>query len=78
MARKKSEKNDDAEAHGGAGNGPAAAEGKMPEQIRLLAPHGFIDEDGKNRHWQQGQVVFEPDDVALLIERGADYEPVEA
>jgi len=66
-------------AEGEAGlDGDGAQDREMPARIKLKAPHGFVDEDGTHRYWQQGQVVFTPDDVALLVERGADYEPVEA
>lgn len=55
----------------------------LPTQIRMAAPHGFIDEEGKygeagkSFYWQQGQVVFDPAHVALLHERQASFEAVE-
>ena len=42
-----------------------------PKRVQLVRPHGFIDEYGQNRHWQQGEIVGDPAQVALLIERGA-------
>jgi hypothetical protein len=48
--------------------------GDVPESITLSAPHGFIDDEGNHRYWQQGQVVTDPEEVALLIEREASIE----
>lgn len=49
----------------------------LPQSIKMVKPHGFIDDKGKHRYWQQGQVVFEPDDIAVLVERKATFEVVE-
>lgn len=48
-----------------------AAKAKLPESVTLDAPHGFIDEDERNRHWHAGAVVTDPDEIQLLIERKA-------
>lgn len=53
------------------------SEGQMPTRIILTAPHGFIDENDRHRYWNAGEVVSEPHEVALLIERGAPVEEVE-
>ena len=47
----------------------------LASPIRILAHHGFIDDDGKHRRWTPGQVVADPDTIALLIDRGARHEP---
>lgn len=63
-----------------AASDPAAAAlpADLPAAIKLLQPHGFIDEaTQQHRYWQQAQVVFEPADIALLIGRGVLYEPAE-
>ena len=52
-------------------------EGKMPARIILTAPHGFIDENDRHRYWNAGEIVSEPHEIALLIERGAPVEEVE-
>lgn len=44
-----------------------------PASIKLTAPHGFYDEAGDLQAWLQDEVVTDPKDVALLIERGAHY-----
>ena len=51
----------------------------LPSAIRLTAPHGFIDpvHDKGVFHWSAGEVVTKPVTIALLIERGASWEPVE-
>lgn len=46
----------------------------QPAAIRLMAHHGFIDQDGVHQLWTPGQVVSDPDTVALLISRGARHE----
>ena len=47
---------------------------EVPQSVTLSAPHGFIDDEGNHRYWQQGQVVTDPEEVALLIEREASIE----
>ncbi|KXU99242.1 hypothetical protein AD929_15715 [Gluconobacter potus] len=51
----------------------------LPSAIRLTVPHGFIDpvHDKGVFHWEAGEVVTKPVTIALLIERGASWEPVE-
>lgn len=49
----------------------------LPAKIKMVQPHGFIDDEGRHCYWQQGQVVFEPADIALLHERKANFEAVE-
>ncbi len=44
----------------------------FPRGVKLLAPHGFIEEGtGRHRFWNAGDVVADPAEVALLIGRGA-------
>ncbi len=47
-----------------------------PKRVRLLRPYGFYDE-GVARFWRQDALVEHPDDIALLIERGASVEVLE-
>ena len=50
----------------------------LPTKIKMSRPHGFVDDEtGVTRFWQINQIVFEPEDIALLIERGAHFEIVE-
>jgi hypothetical protein len=47
-----------------------------PIGVELTAPHGFIDEaNGRNHYWNVGQVVTDPDEIALLKERQASLKP---
>ena len=48
-----------------------------PRAVRLLRPHGFIDEVGVRHHWRAGHVASSPDEVALFLSRGAPVEIVE-
>lgn len=48
----------------------AAKKPDLPKAVKLIAPHGFHD-DEKHHYWQQGQIVTNEDEIALLIERGA-------
>jgi hypothetical protein len=48
-----------------------AAKSDLPAKIRLMAPHGFVDDDGRNRFWLAGTVVCDPAEIALLVERRA-------
>ena len=49
----------------------ADVEASLPAAVLLLAPYGFIDDEGEHRHWPAGHVVSDQDTVALLIARGA-------
>jgi len=51
-----------------------ATEGQMPARVILTAPHGFIDENNRHRYWNAGEIVSDPHEVALLMERGAPIE----
>lgn len=45
------------------------------QQVRLLAPYRFHDDDGHVRHWHAGESVSGSDAV-LLIERKAPVEVI--
>lgn len=46
---------------------------EAPTKVTLAAPYGFYEDDGALRSWAQGQQVEDPDEIALLIERGAIF-----
>jgi hypothetical protein len=51
---------------------PAKAKnGALPDQVTLASLYGFYDEAGHFHGWGEGQVVTDPDHIAVLIERGA-------
>lgn len=56
---------------------PAGGTPSAPSRIRLIRPHGFVDEYGRHRFWRAGDVVGDPHEIALLLERGAPAEPAE-
>lgn len=47
---------------------------ELPESVTLAAPHAFYDDNGALHNWHQGQVVTDPEQVALLISRGVIFE----
>jgi len=47
--------------------------GGTPQEIVLTQPYGFIDEHGANRSWPAGMTIQNPQDIALLIARGAAH-----
>ena len=49
----------------------STVEASLPAAVLLLAPHGFIDDEGEHKHWPAGHTVTDQDTVALLIARGA-------
>jgi hypothetical protein len=70
-----------AEAHGGVdGAGadvpPAAVEGASStvERLRLVTPYAYYDDEGLFRAWPAGAVVTDPEEIGLLIMRGAPVE----
>jgi hypothetical protein len=46
----------------------------LPERIKIIDPHGFIDDEGTHRYWHAGVQVEDPEQIALLIARGATYD----
>ena len=54
---------------------PPAPETPLPESVTMAAPYGFINESTNEHHfWQAGQVVTDPADIKLLVERQAPLE----
>lgn len=45
-----------------------------PQEIRLTAPYGYVDETGRTRNWRPGEVITDPHEIALLVGRGATHE----
>lgn len=56
---------------------PPKAKSKVPASVKLMSPHGFIDENEQHRYWHSGQEVTDPEEIALLIERKAPLEGIE-
>jgi len=52
---------------------PPPVPGGTPQEIVLTQPYGFIDEHGANRSWPAGMKIQNPQDIALLIARGAAH-----
>ena len=52
---------------------PPPAPAGTPQEIVLTQPYGFIDEHGANRSWPAGMKIQNPQDIALLITRGAAH-----
>ena len=50
--------------------------GGYPTRIRLLRPHGFIDDEGRHRRWYPG-IITAPDDIAVICGRGVPHEVLE-
>ena len=55
----------------------AEAAPTLPAKVRLVSPHGYIDENGRHRYWHGGDVISDPAEIALLMGRKAPVEPVE-
>ena len=49
----------------------------LPMKVRLIRPHGYFDENGRHRAWTMGDVVSDPAEVELLMNRSAPIEIVE-
>ena len=47
---------------------------ELPESVTLAAPHAFYDDNGALHNWHQGQIVTDPEQIALLISRGVIFE----
>lgn len=46
----------------------------LPASATLAAPYAFYDDDSKLHSWAAGQVISDPNELALLVERGAIFE----
>lgn len=55
----------------------AAPKPQWPKKIRLTAPHGFIDHNGSNRHWDAEIVIDNEYEISLLVGRGALHEVID-
>lgn len=61
-----------------AANPETVAATNFPTMVKLTHPHGFIEEEtGRHRFWKAGDVVADPSEVMLLINRGAPIEFVD-
>jgi len=47
----------------------------LPQSVTLASPYGFYDDDGAGNWWAAGQVVTDPDEIMILIERDAPLQP---
>lgn len=48
----------------------------LPEKIKITHLHGFIDDNGRHRQWHGNDIVSEPNEIAMLIGRGARFEVI--
>ena len=46
---------------------------ELPSKVTLAAPYGYYDEENQLKFWPQGYVTENPDEIALLVERGAIF-----
>ncbi len=58
---------------------PAAKEPPppLPKRIKLVTPYGFYDDAEQLRMWQAGLETDDPDEIELLVTRGAEFELLE-
>lgn len=43
----------------------------MPTKVVLTNIYGFLDDEGGNNFWSEGQEVTDPDEILILVERDA-------
>jgi hypothetical protein len=63
-----------------AADGAAAKVAKkadLPAKLQLTAPYGFIDENDRARNWRAGDIITDPAEIALLIDRVAPVDFVD-
>lgn len=49
----------------------------LPKRIKLVTPYGFYDDANQLRIWQAGHETDDPDEIELLVTRGAEFEFLE-
>lgn len=47
---------------------------ELPTKVTLAAPYAYYDDENVLHSWGQGRVVEDPDEIALLVARGAIFE----
>jgi hypothetical protein len=48
-----------------------------PFKIRLTHPHSFIDDNGRHRVWNAGDVITDPAEIEMLTGRKARIEALD-
>jgi hypothetical protein len=46
------------------------AQVEYPEQIQMIRPFGFVQDNGQQLHWFQDMVVTDANDIKTIIDRG--------
>lgn len=62
--------------HSSFGEAPEEVKEPLPSKIRMTHLHGFVDDNGMHRQWHGGNVISNPHEIALLVERGARFEVI--
>ncbi|NVN29337.1 hypothetical protein HUK83_03150 [Endobacter medicaginis] len=53
---------------------PTPESPRAPDAARLIRPYAYIDDSGRRHSWHAGYVVDAPDELAVLMSRGAHLE----
>jgi hypothetical protein len=46
----------------------------LPARIKLIYPYGFLDDDGTKHFWCPGYETDKPDEIAVFVARGVEFE----
>jgi hypothetical protein len=55
---------------------PAPEQPKMPAKLKMLSLYGFFDDNKRYRSWHEGDVITDPSEIQLLVERKAPIEEI--
>jgi hypothetical protein len=55
---------------------PAPEKPPLPAKLRMLSLYGYYDDNKRYRSWHQGDVITDPSEIQLLVERGAPIEEI--
>jgi hypothetical protein len=55
---------------------PAPEKPPLPAKLKMLSLYGYYDENKRYRSWHQGDVITDPTEIQLLVERGAPVEEI--
>ena len=45
----------------------------IPAVVEMASAFGFYDDAGAGHFWNEGQIVTDPDDIALLVAQNAPF-----
>ncbi len=49
------------------------AKRELPAHVKMKTPYAYYEDGGRLRSWAEGEMVTDPSEIALLVERKAPF-----